>query len=122
MYAEKQNHPLPDLPAGEFRCVCLQNHFVFMFKFSKIQPCSGVDEWLVPRSDKHIGLPIPGEALRGLASSYLYMREKKYDLTDEKQMSFSLQPVKTGLSEVIKTTRTDNLLKALMSRVENHSQ
>ena len=124
-YAKQQNcPPLPNLPAGTFECVVrLEDHSVFMFKFKKPQPCSGVRKGLLPALiNKHIDLPTPAEDLRGLASSYLYLRDHKYDiqsLQNEKTVSVTLQPGEPLLADKRETTRTGNLLEALKSRVKN---
>ena len=80
-YAKKQNCPPlhTNLPSGMFEFIArAENHNVFMFKYKNTQPCSGISKGLPPPIYKDIDLPIPSEDLRGLASSYLYMRDHKY--------------------------------------------
>ena len=93
-----------------------------MFKFKTTQPCSGVGVCKrLPGLiiDEQIDLPIPAEDLRGLASSYLYMRDEKYDiLQNEGKMSVSVQPGETDLADEMESTRTNSLLEALKDRVK----
>ena len=119
-YAKQQKcPPIPNLPAGTFELVTRsEDDVIFMFKFKKTQPCSDVDKLPCP-VNRHINLPTPAEDLRGLASSYLYMKDQKYDiLQNGEKILVSVQPGETGLVGKMETTRASNLLDALKSRVK----
>ena len=120
-YAKQQKcPPLPNLPAGTFELVKgSRDHIVFMFKFKKTQPCGGVRKRLPCLIDELIDLPKPTEDLRGLASSYLYMKDETYDiLQGGGKMSVSVQPGETDLADEMESTRTNSLLEALKDRVK----
>ena len=112
---EQDKKKLPQLQMGYFKAIARsQQMLVFFYRFQQTQPCSSTGKSLPVPQPLDVKLPLPGEHVKGVSSSYLYLNDQKYDVqTTGKQLMFSMsinkQPKHSDIKEATSLSKIEGL-------------